>query len=734
MMKPIFRLLAKGKLTVLLFHKVPVHSHALAEGETTLAEFERVLELATRIFHILPLADALTALQANRLPERAACITFDDGYAEWLRGPVPLLEKHNVHATFFVTTGQFRGVPMWNERILHAVAHAPNDAKPLVLSETGPHELPLGTQAEKRNAVQHLDKVLKYQKPEVKERLLQQLEQHVGMSSNHAPVMSIDDLRAIHAKGFGIGGHAVTHPILSLCTASQAFEEISGAKEELEALLRAPVDAFAYPNGIPGTDFQAEHVDMVKRAGYRFALTTHRGVATAETSLFQVPRFTPWGPGAGRMSMQLLRNMREKPHVLQEHATSSKKALMIAFHFPPQAGSSGILRTLNFVKYLPRNGWQPLVLSAHPRAYVECRDDLLKSIPAHTKVVRAPALDAAKHLSIRGKYPGWFALPDRWASWWPGGIWAGMKLIKQQKPDVIWSTYPIATAHLIGASLAKRSGLPWIADFRDPMITASYPADRMQRRMWQWLEGRILEGATKCVFTSDRAAQMYRVRYPSMASKCVVIENGFDEEAFIGNVAIRTGVNADQLLMLHSGIIYPKDRNPSAFFQAISVLLAQGVLSRESLRIRFRAPHHGDEVQACAERFGVADVVEIAAPIPYREAIAEMMGADLLLVFQGENFNSQIPAKIYEYLRCEKPLLGLVDKSGDTAAQLGEFMSVRLASINDRTDIVLALKKWLKLRQEVSFQEALRKDAIEVHRYSRIHQAGRLSLLMSKAL
>lgn len=732
MIEALFKVVASAKLTILLFHKVPRHTHPLLDADIGLAEFERVLQFATRAFRILPLGDALAALKANRLPPRAACITFDDGYPDWLHGPVPLLEKYNAHATFFVTTGQFAGVPMWNERILHAVAQAAPGASPLVLPELGPAGLSLGTEAEKRHAIRRLDQLVKYEKPEAKERLLQQLEQHVGATMSQVPVMLADDLRAIHAKGFGVGAHAVTHPILSMCTPSQALDEIGGAKEDLEALLRAPVDAFAYPNGIPQKDFTAEHIAMVKRAGYRSALTTHRGVATADTSLFQVPRFTPWGPSATRMSLQLLRNLREQPVVLQETHTATKKALMVAFHFPPQAGSSGILRTLNFAKYLPQNGWQPIVLSAHPRAYVECRDDLLKSIPADTQVVRAPALDAAKHLSIRGKYPGWFALPDRWGTWWPGGVWAGLRIIREQKPDVIWSTYPISTAHLIGATLAKRSGLPWIADFRDPMVNGAYPPNGLQRKAWQWIERRVVEGAARCVFTTERAAQMYRERYPAQAGKCVVIENGFDEEAFTGNQPNRMGVPQDSFLLLHSGIIYPKDRDPSAFFEAIALLLEQGVLSRNRLCIRFRAPHHGDEVRALAERYGVADVVDVAPPIPYREAIAEMMGADLLLVFQGQHFNSQIPAKIYEYLRTRKPILGLVDKKGDTANQLNLFASVELADIQICLDIVAAMRKWLNHRLEGSFEDQLRIDAEKVQRFSRIAQAKTLALIAEK--
>lgn len=730
MIEALFKVVASGKLTILLFHKVPRHTHPLLDADIGLAEFERVLQFATRAFRILPLGDALAALKANRLPPRAACITFDDGYPDWLHGPVPLLEKYNAHATFFVTTGQFAGVPMWNERILHAVAKAAPGASPLVLPELGPAGLPLGTEAEKRHAIRRLDQLVKYEKPEAKERLLQQLEQHVGSVMSQVPVMLAGDLRAIHAKGFGIGGHAVTHPILSMCTPAQALDEIGGAKEDLEALLRAPVDAFAYPNGIPQKDFTAEHIAMVKRAGYRSALTTHRGVATADTSLFQVPRFTPWGPSATRMSLQLLRNLREQPVVLQETHTATKKALMVAFHFPPQAGSSGILRTLNFAKYLPQNGWQPIVLSAHPRAYVECRDDLLKSIPPDTQVVRAPALDAAKHLSIRGKYPGWFALPDRWGTWWPGGVWAGLRIIREQKPDVIWSTYPISTAHLIGATLAKRSGLPWIADFRDPMINGDYPSDPLQRKAWQWLESRVMRTATGCVFTTARAAQEYQKRYPAQAHKCTVIENGFDEEAFVGNTPKRFGVPDEALLLLHSGIIYPKDRDPSAFFQAVSVLVEQGALSRKKLCIRFRAPHHGAEVKKLAEQFGLSDVVDVAPPIPYRDAIAEMLAADLLLVFQGHNFNAQIPAKIYEYLRTGRPVLGLLDKSGDTATQLSQFESVALADIDGHNDIEMVLAVWLRNRDHEAFQSSLCNDAAEVLRYSRASHTERLADLM----
>lgn len=407
-----------------------------------------------------------------------------------------------------------------------------------------------------------------------------------------------------------------------------------------------------------------------------------------------------------------------------------KKVLMVAFHFPPQAGSSGILRTLNFVKYLPNNGWRPVVLTANPRAYEERRDDLLKTIPPETRVIRAFALDAMQHLGFRRKYPSLLALPDRWAAWWVGGLFSGMKAIRVEKPAAIWSTYPITTAHLIGATLAKLSKLPWVADFRDPMINADYPSDPLQRKFWQWLEKLVLRTATLCIFTTERAAQVYRERYPDSASKCRVIENGYDEEPFIDAKPMRNGVADDQLLFLHSGIIYPRDRDPSAFFKGVAALLDNGVLKREKLCIRFRAPHHADDVAAMAALHGLSDVVDVAPPIPYKDAIAEMLGADLLLVFQGSHFNAQIPAKIYEYIRAGRPVMGLLDHAGDTATKLKEFEAVWFASIDDHEEVSVAVNNWhLNYRTEATVA-VLKKNQEKVIKYSRAVQAKELAKLL----
>jgi peptidoglycan/xylan/chitin deacetylase (PgdA/CDA1 family) len=693
-----FRLLSRGKLSVLLFHKVPQVASPLTPHEIDLQAFTRVIEAVQSMFRVIPLADAVTALRAGKLPPRAACITFDDGYQDWAAGIVPTLQRLQAHATFFITTGQFHGQAIWSERILHAVANAPVGLPELVLDAVGLPPLRLQSDDDRRAAIAVLERRLKYLPLAAREDALVQLEARCGTSANAVQVMPLADLRMLHGAGFGIGSHTVAHPILTHCQPDAAFREMAEGREQLEALIGGRVEGFAYPNGIPGKDFDASHVAMVQRAGYRYAVTTHWGTATQDHPVFQIPRFTPWGPTFTKMAGQLARNLVRRTNVLDDHDPQPRRALMVAFHFPPQAGSSGVLRTANFVKNLPGLGWRPDVLTAQPLAYEETRTDLIDTIPSTTRVLRAAGLDAARHLSLRGKYPLFLALPDRWSSWWLPAVLKGLRQLRRERTDLIWSTYPLATAHLIGATLARITRLPWVADFRDPMVSANHPQERLKRRFWERLERHVLTHAQLCVFTTERAAADYRKRYPQAAARCVVVQNGYDDDVFVGVHADRQGVGPDKLLLLHSGLIYPKDRDPGHFFGAVAALLQQGHLQRDRLLIRFRAPTHGNEVMRVAAAHGLEALVEIAGPLPHAQAIAEMLGADLLLLFQGSGFNAQIPAKIYEYLRAQRPMLAVVDRQGDTAALAAQFQQVFIAAIDSQAENQAALQQWLQGR------------------------------------
>ena len=349
-----------------------------------------------------------------------------------------------------------------------------------------------------------------------------------------------------------------------------------------------------------------------------------------------------------------------------------KRLLVIAYHFPPLAGSSGIQRTLRFVQQLPSHGWEAVVLTCDARAYPQTGDDLVNEVPAATVVERAFALDAVRHLSIRGRYPGWLARPDRWVSWWPDAVRLGRAMLRRYAPSAIFSTYPIATAHLIGHSLARASSLPWIADFRDPMAQDGYPPDRKTWIHYKRIEERAFSRAAACTFTTPGAAAMYRDRYPASRARIEVIENGYDEEAFAD--AMRAGgrsgpLNPGVATILHSGIVYPSERDPTQLFEALGILKQQGV-DEQRLRLRFRAPVHVQLLNALAERNDVRTMVEVVPQLHYREALSEMLAADGLLLMQAANCNEQVPAKLYEYLRARRPLIALTDPAGDTAKVL----------------------------------------------------------------
>lgn len=367
---------------------------------------------------------------------------------------------------------------------------------------------------------------------------------------------------------------------------------------------------------------------------------------------------------------------------------------MVAFHFPPFAGSSGVQRTLRFVQHLPGLGWEPLVLSANPMAYEKTSDDLMAEVPADRIVNRAWALDSSRHLSFAGRYFAVTARPDRWISWKFDAVRQGMKLIRAYQPDVIWSTYPIATAHLIGAELSRLSGLPWVADFRDPMAQEGYPADPKTWQQFSEIEAQAIRQARFSTFTTPGAVRTYRARYPEAEQRIGLLENGYDEFSFVAAEALsktRQPLNPGKITLLHSGVVYPAERDPMALFQAL-VRLKEGV---PPFVIRFRASSQDALLGELAKRHGIEEFVQVMPPLGYTEALQEMLSAEALLVLQAGNCNEQIPAKLYEYLRAGRPIVGLTDPVGDTAWLLAQAGIDWLAPLDDPLAIEHRLRQVL---------------------------------------
>ncbi len=408
-----------------------------------------------------------------------------------------------------------------------------------------------------------------------------------------------------------------------------------------------------------------------------------------------------------------------------------KTVLMIAYHFPPAAMGSGHLRTLGFAKYLPSLDWEPVVLSVHARAYPRVDPANEALIPQACRVHRAFALDARRHMGIGGKYPAFLAQPDRWISWWPGAVWQGLHLVRKYKISAIWSTYPIMTAHCIAYTLSRLTGLPWIADFRDPVISSVAMQNRMTVSTQRRWECRVLSRATHTVFTTPGAMQSYAEHYPQVyrEGRMSVIQNGFDEPSFTTFPEAKPYQPGRPLRLVHSGILYPSGRDPVPFFTALARLRASGTVTADDVKVTLRAS--GSEALYAAEikRLGLDEMVTLASHVSHRQALAEQADADALLLFQGEQYDRQIPAKLYEYLRIGRPIFALVGMHGDTAAMLRDTGGAEIVPLDDVPVIEKQLGEFIRALRE---GRVLKADIDRVRQFSRRHGAGVLAELFDR--
>ncbi len=219
-----------------------------------------------------------------------------------------------------------------------------------------------------------------------------------------------------------------------------------------------------------------------------------------------------------------------------------------------------------------------------------------------------------------------------------------------------------------------------------------YPVDPAQRGWHSWIEHRVIKYASKVVLTTRSAKREYSARYPEAPdSQWAYISNGYDEAVFAeierDYECTRQSSTHGPLQLVHSGVLYPDERDPTAFFEALGELKKKNAISNRTLHISLRATGHDELYVNMLAANQISDIVSLEPPIGYREALLEMLEADGLLLFQASNCNHQIPAKLYEYLRAQRPIFALTDQAGDTAAMLKEAKLNNIAPIDDAKTI-----------------------------------------------
>jgi peptidoglycan/xylan/chitin deacetylase (PgdA/CDA1 family) len=299
-----------ARLSILVFHRVLAKPDSIFPNEMHAERFDAVCTWLSAWFHILPLDQALFRLQTGDLPARAACITFDDGYADNFQIALPILRKHRLTATFFIAAGFLDGGRMWNDSIIESIRLCQGESLDLASLDLGLATQTIGTLEARRALIRGLIDVIKYRPVTERLDLVGRLAAVARVALPSDLMMRSEEVLELRDAGMQIGAHTMSHPILARAADTEARNEIVEGKRVLENLLQKSVDLFAYPNGKPGHDYLAAHVAMVRDAGFSFAVTTAPGVSTRATDRFQLPRFTPWDVTRARFGVRLLDNMR----------------------------------------------------------------------------------------------------------------------------------------------------------------------------------------------------------------------------------------------------------------------------------------------------------------------------------------------------------------------------------------------------------------------------------------
>lgn len=400
-----------------------------------------------------------------------------------------------------------------------------------------------------------------------------------------------------------------------------------------------------------------------------------------------------------------------------------KKVLVVAYYFPPVV-ASGVLRPLGFCRYLGEYGWRPHVLTAEPNSFWLPHDldpSLCSRLPRTLRIERVPDAnpirsllrvrdlarttlgissrgttngDARNHLESQGgrhQAPGRLArlkelifdrlllFPDSERFWLrPTLRWAS-KLPADQRPDVLLATGGPWTNLLVGAALARRFGVPLVADFRDPWTRNPYPrsAAVSTSPRARALERAVCTAAARVVTNTRELRDQFVADYPDLEAKFVTITNGFDMDPLGTPRELRDGAQtggpgAGPIELCHFGTVYG-NRNPRALLRAVKEIFEQGGVGPGQLRLRFVGywDVNDETCNALARELEAHGLLRRDPPIPHDVCLRQMAAANALVILQPAA-PLQVPGKIYEYLATARPLV-VVGGEGATASLVKRY-------------------------------------------------------------
>ena len=393
-----------------------------------------------------------------------------------------------------------------------------------------------------------------------------------------------------------------------------------------------------------------------------------------------------------------------------------KRVLIISYYWPP-TGGSGVQRWVKFAKYLPSEGWQPVIYTPENPEQLAVDESLAAEVPAEAEVIKTRIVEPyeiykkmlrksghskeavevnpvnAQNKSFLQKVAMWVRgnlfRPDPRCLWIGPSVRFLKKYLSEHPVDLIVSTGPPQSMHLIGRRLAKETGLPWIADFRDPWTKIFYFKHlSMTRATEKWhkkMEKKVLDDASVVVAVSPLVQQEFQQMTQTSVE---LITNGFDECDFATERCHEADGGPDkEFCITHTGL-FAADGNPTVLWEVLAKKYAADESFRKALKIKLIGKTDDSILKALRDA-GLEGTVEDMGYQPHAVAVEQQRKASLLILplRKEPEYKAVLPGKLFEYLASWRPVLGIGQPDGAMSLILNTTKTGVVFDWEDRTSI-----------------------------------------------
>ena len=360
---------------------------------------------------------------------------------------------------------------------------------------------------------------------------------------------------------------------------------------------------------------------------------------------------------------------------------------MITHMFPPFSGV-GVIRIAKFARYLPHFGWRPIILTCkRPEKIQDATDQsLLKEIGTNVVIYRTacPSLysiyrffggrvkQGSFGLSENpiGNFVNQMFIPDPYVGWYFTGRLKAQNIFKAHPIDLIFTTSPRETPHLIGLSLKKRYNKPWIADFRDPWLEKAQRPNRSKLLDYieRYMQKSVLNYSDRILTAWPGIGREFKKTSASFSDKVEVLYNGFDNDDFCDI----SPVHFDTFTLLYAGSLH-KALNPEPIFSGLHRLYEKHPDLRQKIQVVLLGRQDA-YVHKVVKNYGLQSEVKTISQVAHRDSLSFVIGANVLFFCVPDT--SWVPSKIFEYMRSNKPILAVSDSQSEAVRIINSIRPV----------------------------------------------------------